>query len=53
MLTNSFGCIFVGVAVGAGWQVLIAFANIGCYYLVGIPIGVLFGFKFKFGALVS
>jgi MATE family multidrug resistance protein len=41
------------VAVGAGWQVPVAFANIGCYYLVGIPVGVLFGFKLKLGALVS
>lgn len=40
------------MAVGAGWQVLVAFINIGCYYLVGIPFGVLFGFKLKLGALV-
>jgi MATE family multidrug resistance protein len=46
-------CVFAGVAVGAGWQLPIAFANIGCYYLVGIPVGVLFGFKLKLGALVS
>jgi MATE family multidrug resistance protein len=46
-------CVFAGVAVGAGWQLPIAFANISCYYLVGIPVGVLFGFKLKLGALVS
>ncbi|KAJ1289399.1 hypothetical protein BS78_02G161400 [Paspalum vaginatum] len=39
-----------GVAVGSGLQVLVAFINVGCYYLVGIPLGVLFGFKLKLGA---
>ncbi|XP_024316164.1 protein DETOXIFICATION 29 isoform X2 [Brachypodium distachyon] len=47
----SIGPVLSGVAVGAGWQLLVAFVNIGCYYLVGIPAGVLFGFKFKLGAL--
>ena len=46
-------CEFAGVAVGAGWQLQVAFVNIGCYYLVGIPVGVLLGFKLKLGALVS
>lgn len=48
---SSVGPVLSGVAVGAGWQVLVAFINIGCYYLVGIPFGVLFGFKLKLGAL--
>lgn len=43
---------FAGVAVGAGWQALVAFINIGCYYLVGLPIGAVFGFKLKLNALV-
>lgn len=46
------GLNFVGVAIGAGWQSLVAFINIGCYYLVGIPLGVLFGFKLKLDAMV-
>ena len=45
-------CRFEGVAIGAGWQTLVAFINIVCYYLFGIPLGVLFGFKLKLGALV-
>lgn len=48
---GSIGPVLSGVAVGAGWQIPVAFANIGCYYLVGIPVGVLFGFKLKLGAL--
>lgn len=44
---------FAGVAVGAGWQVPVAFINVGCYYLVGIPLGILFGFKLKRGPMVK
>lgn len=33
----------IGVAVGAGWQSVAAYVNIGSYYLIGIPIGVLLG----------
>ncbi|KAM3294148.1 hypothetical protein ACQJBY_037196 [Aegilops geniculata] len=48
---NSIQPVLTGVAIGAGWQTLVAFINIGCYYLVGIPLGFLFGFKLKLGAL--
>uniref|UniRef100_A0A453HCB9 Protein DETOXIFICATION n=1 Tax=Aegilops tauschii subsp. strangulata TaxID=200361 RepID=A0A453HCB9_AEGTS len=49
---NSIQPVLTGVVIGAGWQTLVAFINIGCYYLVGIPLGFLFGFKLKLGALV-
>ncbi|KAF7819214.1 protein DETOXIFICATION 21-like [Senna tora] len=29
------------VAVGAGWQNIVAYVNIGCYYIIGIPVGVI------------
>jgi Na+-driven multidrug efflux pump len=46
-------CVFIaGVAIGAGWQSLVAFVNIGCYYLVGLPLGAVFGFKLKLNATV-
>ncbi|RVW34882.1 Protein detoxification 22 [Vitis vinifera] len=32
----SFSC----VAVGAGWQGVVAFVNVGCLYILGIPLGV-------------
>ncbi|KAH9294267.1 hypothetical protein KI387_040530, partial [Taxus chinensis] len=38
-----------GVAVGCGWQALVAYINVGCYYIIGIPLGCLLGFKFDFG----
>ncbi|KAF8674843.1 hypothetical protein HU200_047974 [Digitaria exilis] len=48
---SSIWPVLSGVAVGAGWQVPVAFINVGCYYLVGIPLGILFGFKLKRGPL--
>lgn len=45
--------IDAGVAVGAGWQSIVAYVNIGCYYLVGIPVGVVLGYVFKLQVKVS
>lgn len=42
-----------GVAVGCGWQTFVAYVNVGCYYIVGVPLGVLLGFKFGLGAKVN
>ena len=41
-----------GVAVGSGWQSMVAYVNIGCYYLVGLPLAAVFGFKLKLNATV-
>jgi multidrug resistance protein, MATE family len=41
-----------GVAVGCGWQEFVAYVNIGCYYIVGVPLGAILGFVFKFGVKV-
>ncbi|XP_031483541.1 protein DETOXIFICATION 33-like [Nymphaea colorata] len=46
---NSLQPVLSGVAVGAGWQAVIAYINIGCYYIVGLPAGILLGFTLKFG----
>ncbi|PIA52500.1 hypothetical protein AQUCO_01000403v1 [Aquilegia coerulea] len=51
VLLNSIQPILNGVAVGAGWQSLVAFVNVGCYYFFGLPISILLGYKFKFGVL--
>ncbi|KAM0937379.1 putative multi antimicrobial extrusion protein [Dioscorea sansibarensis] len=51
MLINSIQPVLSGVAVGAGWQSLVAFINIGCYYLLGLPIGAVLGFKLKLNAM--
>lgn len=34
-----------GVAVGGGWQALVAYINLFCYYVVGLPLGFLLGYK--------
>lgn len=48
---SSIWPVLSGVAVGAGWQVRVAIINVGCYYLVGIPMGILLGFKLKHGTM--
>lgn len=52
MHSNAFGYNSTGVAVGCGWQAFVAYVNVGCYYVVGIPLGCLLGFKFDLGAKV-
>ncbi|XP_077215231.1 protein DETOXIFICATION 33-like [Tasmannia lanceolata] len=49
MVLNGLQPVLSGVAVGAGWQALVAYINVGCYYVVGLPLGLLLGFKFDFG----
>jgi multidrug resistance protein, MATE family len=41
---QALSLMVAGVAIGAGWQSLVAFVNIGCYYLVGLPLAAVFGF---------
>ncbi|ERN13765.1 hypothetical protein AMTR_s00049p00189210, partial [Amborella trichopoda] len=41
--------VLSGAAIGVGWQTLVAYVNIGCYYFFGIPLGLLLGYKLDFG----
>jgi len=43
---------FPGVAIGSGWQGVVAYVNIGSYYLIGVPLGVLLGWGFNYGVPV-
>ncbi|KAH0455519.1 hypothetical protein IEQ34_015551 [Dendrobium chrysotoxum] len=43
ILLNSIQPILSGVAVGSGWQSVVAYVNIGSYYLIGVPLGILMG----------
>ncbi|KZV33512.1 protein TRANSPARENT TESTA 12-like [Dorcoceras hygrometricum] len=44
MLFNSVYPVFSGVAVGAGLQARVAIINFVCFYLVGLPIGLILGY---------
>ncbi|KAA8520060.1 hypothetical protein F0562_014316 [Nyssa sinensis] len=50
LLLNGVQPVLSGVAVGCGWQAFVAYVNVGCYYVVGIPLGAVLGFKFGLGA---
>ncbi|URE03497.1 MatE [Musa troglodytarum] len=45
ILLNSIQPVLSGVSIGAGWQTLVAFVNTACYYLFGLPMGAVLGFK--------
>ncbi|CAL9098920.1 unnamed protein product [Musa acuminata var. zebrina] len=51
ILLNSIQPVLSGVSIGAGWQTLVAFVNTACYYLFGLPIGALLGFKLELDEL--
>ncbi|KAJ4977955.1 hypothetical protein NE237_008735 [Protea cynaroides] len=53
LILNGIQPVLSGVAVGCGWQKFVALVNVGCYYVVGIPLGVILGFKLDFGAKVE
>lgn len=41
-----------GVAVGSGWQSWVAYINIGCYYVIGLPLGFIMEWVLHSGVLV-
>ncbi|KAL2467148.1 MATE efflux family protein [Abeliophyllum distichum] len=49
LILNGIQPVLSGVAVGCGWQAFVAYVNVGCYYVVGVPVGCLLGFKFNLG----
>ncbi|CAI9093004.1 OLC1v1028399C1 [Oldenlandia corymbosa var. corymbosa] len=38
-----------GVVIGAGWQNFVGYINAGCYFLLGVPCGILMCYKFNMG----
>ncbi|XP_010547604.1 PREDICTED: protein DETOXIFICATION 27-like [Tarenaya hassleriana] len=51
VLLNSIQPVLSGVAVGSGWQSYVAYINLGCYYLIGVPLGIVMGWVFNFGVM--
>ncbi|XVF85042.1 hypothetical protein PTKIN_Ptkin17bG0086800 [Pterospermum kingtungense] len=41
--------VLSGVAIGAGWQAAVAYVNIACYYIFGIPLGLILGYGLDMG----
>ncbi|KAA3455825.1 protein DETOXIFICATION 35-like [Gossypium australe] len=52
MVLNSVQPVISGVAVGGGWQSLVAYINLGCYYAFGLPLGYLLGYIADLGVMV-
>ncbi|CAN6879777.1 unnamed protein product [Brassica oleracea] len=51
MVLNSVQPVISGVAIGGGWQGLVAYINLGCYYIFGLPFGYLLGYKANLGVM--
>ncbi|KAG6674461.1 hypothetical protein I3843_15G039200 [Carya illinoinensis] len=51
ILLNSVQPVLSGVAVGSGRQATVAYINLGCYYIIGLPLGVLMGWIFDLGIM--
>ncbi|KAK4789390.1 hypothetical protein SAY86_020709 [Trapa natans] len=49
VLLNGIQPILSGVAIGSGWQAVVAYVNLATYYIIGLPIGCLLGFKTSLG----
>ncbi|XP_043702003.1 protein DETOXIFICATION 41-like [Telopea speciosissima] len=46
---NGIQPILSGVAIGSGWQAVVAYVNLTTYYIIGLPIGCVLGFKTGLG----
>ncbi|KAL6127150.1 hypothetical protein ACLB2K_075193 [Fragaria x ananassa] len=49
MVLNSVQPVISGVAIGGGWQGLVAYINLGCYYIFGLPFGYILGYVVGWG----
>ncbi|CAI9761740.1 unnamed protein product [Fraxinus pennsylvanica] len=49
IVVNAIQPALSGVAIGAGWQALVAYVNIACYYIFGLPLGLVLGYKVNWG----
>ncbi|KAK8529402.1 hypothetical protein V6N13_102322 [Hibiscus sabdariffa] len=51
IVVNTIQPVLSGMAIGAGWQTAVAYVNIACYYLFGIPLGLTLGFVLQMGVM--
>lgn len=53
VLLNSIQPVISGVAIGGGWQGAVAYVNLACYYLIGLPLGYVLGYLADYGVVVN
>ncbi|CAI8586740.1 unnamed protein product [Vicia faba] len=51
VLLNGIQPILSGVAIGSGWQAIVAYVNLACYYVIGLTLGCVLGFKTSLGVV--
>ncbi|KAK9930375.1 hypothetical protein M0R45_027414 [Rubus argutus] len=51
ILLNGVQPVLSGVAVGSGWQAWVAYINLFCYYIIGLPLGIVMGWVANLGVL--
>ncbi|KAL6176860.1 hypothetical protein ACLB2K_053492 [Fragaria x ananassa] len=51
ILLNGIQPVISGVAIGSGWQAWVAYINLFCYYIVGLPLGIVLGFVADYDVL--
>ncbi|KAM7484191.1 hypothetical protein LguiA_000200 [Lonicera macranthoides] len=49
IIINNIQPALSGVAIGAGWQAIVAYVNIACYYIFGTPLGLTMGYILNMG----
>ncbi|XVF36642.1 hypothetical protein REPUB_Repub19eG0074600 [Reevesia pubescens] len=49
ILLNSIQPVSSGMAIGSGRQATVAYVNLGCHYIIGLPLGFLMGWVFNLG----
>ncbi|KAE8730200.1 pfkB-type carbohydrate kinase family protein [Hibiscus syriacus] len=49
IIVNNIQPVLSGMAIGAGWQAVVAYVNIACYYVFGVPLGLILGFVLQMG----
>lgn len=52
-ITSSVMFVNEGVAVGSGRQSTVAYVNIVCYYVIGVPLGAVLGYVAKLQVKVT
>lgn len=53
IMINRVHCVCAGIAIGGGWQALVAYINLASYYIFGLPLGYVLGYAANLGVVVN